>query len=255
MVKLTDIMGTRYLQDWHLTQLRESTKELTEIDLAGIRVSGSIAKEFLSMQERGVKLIDSKCPQINEILNDNIVVLQQNKELEGLKQVPIGHHENILQYVTSIKGDLEDVVYYLEPGATMNAIYSAILLMILAKDKKIDFRSKVDDVFTAIRDKSIMSDWHACGVKEYYQSYGGYFVKVSVDEQGRVKTPEGLVHSQEKYVELYNCIPVDLTRVEGVSDNTEIYIITLMQQLIDAIRPSSMRKVNNKVGMKNYLNY
>lgn len=209
MVKLSDILGTRYIYDDYASKLLTVFKQYDEVDLAGCKFTPK-AESALRTFYGKVYFINSEEDQLNAILQHNNIA--KVSRMEGATKLEMDFND-VGEFKRFLAGLDKHGHYFVERALgdfDMKPIATLTILAMMFPQMIIDVGKDLSNIFNFAR-----YEWLKCSKKhdEYWLVDNNALIKIQVDD-GYVRMLDGRVIKEDAFIQMFNVMPVDFgTRV------------------------------------------
>ena len=173
MEKLYELMGTKYICDWHVGQLQQVLQKHKEIDLWLCKFTNYSEKVLRDFYGK-CKFINSGDEKLNNILEANEKIASYKCDIEKIP-LPV-HFNNQDDIIHFVKNPNTEVIYTMDnyTNNRIKCVSLAIILSMRRPDVVIDLGFYAADVF-----KQVRIDWlkYFSEQPEYYEVIGTTIVR------------------------------------------------------------------------------
>lgn len=155
MVKLAELLQTKYLAEHFNSDVYRILKEHKEIDIAGVKLTPAISLTLMQGIRDGVVIRDSEDTERDNILIENKMRLQETYTTTALPL--FNRNDNIVEYI----GNLEESTVYMITNPKTLSFPLAFLIQIFKPNIQMDFATDTFNFFKYITNTLYRKDAQA----------------------------------------------------------------------------------------------
>lgn len=239
MVKLKDILNTRYIYDDYITRLIRVCETYSELDLADCKFTPR-AEGIIRRYYGKVFFINSKDERLNTLLLHNNASVGAKLENSKKLQCDFRNVEEFKAFLSSLDKKGHYTVDTDSLDKDLKRVATLTMLTLMYPEMVIDVFNDLTDIFSFAR-----REWLKCNKKHdaYWLVDNSALIEITV-ENGSVRLSDGRVIKEDAYVQMFTVMPVDFGTRMLVHDEEFRPIFLRCFKVLDEKRETQKRMLD-----------